>query len=134
MSQQQPEDPRSTFAILASLPQQVIALVKAELQNIKLELIAKGKHIGIGVGLFVVAAAILFFMLGVLVAAAVLGIAVALPAWLSALIVAAGLLVLAGLCGLIGIMQIKKATPPLDESIESINDDIQAVRGGDDGY
>ena len=49
------------------------------------------KAAGIGVAFFAVAALFGFFALATLVAAAVLGIAVALPAWLSALIVAAAL-------------------------------------------
>ncbi len=133
MASETPKGP-STFSILAALPGQLIELVKAELQNIKLELIEKGKRIGTGVGLFVVAAVIGFFVLGVLIAAAILGLAVVLPGWASALIVALFLILLAGLCVFLGVRQFQKGTPPLDESIESINEDIQAVMGGDDEF
>jgi len=125
---------QSTFAILAALPGQIIGLVKAELANIKLELMEKAKKVGIGIGLFAAAAAIMFFVLGVLIAAAILGLATVLPGWAAALIVAFVLILLAGLCVFIGMRQLRAATPPLEDSLESIEDDVQAIiRGGENG-
>ena len=125
---------QSTIGLIAGLPSQIIALVKAELTNIKLEVTAKAKKIGIGVALFAVAAAIAFFALGVLIAAAVLGLATVLPGWLSALIVAVALLLIAGVCVFIGIRKISSGAPPLpQESFESIERDVHALAGkGDD--
>jgi hypothetical protein len=123
-------DKRSLLQLLRDLPGLVVALLKAELAQLKAELVRKAVSMGIGIGLFVVAGALLFFMLGTLVAAAVLGIAVALPAWLAALIVAAGLLVLAGITGLVGLMVLKRGMPPAPtETIASVKQDVNAVRG-----
>ena len=52
--------------------------------------------------MFAGAGAIAFYALGVLVAAAVLGLATAVTAWLSALIVAVALVAIAGLLALGG--------------------------------
>ncbi|WP_022902009.1 phage holin family protein [Humibacter albus] len=123
-------DKRSLIQLLRDLPGLVVTLLKAELAQLKAELIRKAINAGIGIGLFVVAAALLFFMLGVLVAAAVLGIAVALPGWLAALIVAGGLLVLALLFALVGVRVLKKGMPPAPtETIESVKQDVNAVKG-----
>jgi hypothetical protein len=123
-------DRRSLFQLLRDLPGLFVALLKAELQQLKAELIRKAISAGIGIGLFVVAAALLFFMLGTLVAAAVLGIAVALPGWAAALIVAGGLLILAGFFGLVGMLVLKRGMPPAPtETIESIKKDVNAVKG-----
>jgi hypothetical protein len=123
-------DRRSLIQLVKELPGLIVALIKAELAQLKAELVRKAISAGIGIGLFVVAGAVLFFMLGTLVAAAVLGIAVALPAWLAALIVAGGLLVLAGILILVGVAVLKRGMPPAPtETIESVKQDINAVKG-----
>jgi hypothetical protein len=123
-----PRDPRSLKELVGELPAQISALVHAEVEQIKVELTRKAINGGIGIGFFVVVAVLLYFMLGVLVAAAVLGIAVALPAWLAALIVAAALLVIAGILALLGVRWFKKAGKPLDTP-DSVKTDIYAVKG-----
>jgi hypothetical protein len=66
---------------------------------------------------------------GALVAAAVLGLAEAIPAWASALIVGAVLLLVAGGLALAGKSQVKKAVPPVpEEAVASTKDDVRAVK------
>ncbi|WP_243061652.1 phage holin family protein [Humibacter sp. RRB41] len=126
----QPRDKRSLIQLLRELPGLVVALLKAELAQLKAELVRKAINAGIGIGLFLVAGILLFFMLGVLVAAAVLGIAVALPGWAAALIVAGGLLILAAVFGLVGVLVFKRGMPPAPtETIESVKQDVNAVKG-----
>jgi hypothetical protein len=126
----QPRDKRSLIQLLRELPGLVVALLKAELAQLKAELVRKAINAGIGIGLFLVAGILLFFMLGVLVAAAVLGIAVALPGWAAALIVAGGLLILAAIFGLIGVLVFKRGMPPAPtETIDSVKQDVNAVKG-----
>lgn len=123
-------DSRSLIELLRALPTLIINLIKAELAQFKKELAFKAKHVGIGIGFFVVAAAFGFFALGVLVAAAVLGIAVALPPWLAALIVGVALLVIAGLLAFGGVRFLSKGMPPMPtESVESVKEDVEAVKG-----
>jgi hypothetical protein len=121
---------QSLGELIASLPRLLIELVKAELANLRAEYADKAKYAGIGIGLFVVAAAFLFFALGVLVAAAILGLAVVLPGWAAALIVFGALLVIAAILALIGVGSLKKvngAAPA--ETIASVKSDIDAVKG-----
>ncbi|MCS5720585.1 phage holin family protein [Herbiconiux sp. CPCC 203407] len=121
---------RSLVSLFAELPTLVIQLLKDEIENLKRELTARLAKLGIGIGLFVAAALFAFFALATLIAAAVLGIATALPAWLAALIVAGGLLVLTAILALIGVSSLKKGLPPVpEEAISSIKKDINTVKG-----
>src|SRR4051812_1012943 len=78
---------RSTAELVKLATEQVSRLVRDELRLAQTELAAKGKRVGLGVGLFGGAGAFAFYGLGVLLAAAVLGLAVVWPAWLAALVV-----------------------------------------------
>ncbi len=128
--QQESQRSRSLFALLSSLPGLIVELVKSELEQLKTELMRKAKHAGIGVGLMVVAGVFAFFATGVFVAAAVLGLAVVLPAWLAALIVAVVLLLLAAALIAIGVNQLQRGTPPVPtETLESVQRDVRVIKG-----
>ncbi len=120
---------RSLIALVTSLPSLVTELVKSEFEQLKAELLRKLKHAGIGVGFLVVAAVFAFFAAGVLTAAAILGLAVVLPAWLAALIVAVALLVIVAVFVLMGIAQLKKTGPEPTETIESVRSDVRVIKG-----
>jgi len=121
---------KSIFRLIGDLPGLLGELIRGEIESIKKEIISKLISVGVGVGLLVVAVGFLFFMLASLVAAAILGIATALPAWLAALIVAGGLLILGAIIGLIGVGQLKRGVPPAPtESIESIKKDVNVIKG-----
>jgi hypothetical protein len=125
-----PRGDRSLIALIRELPSLLIALIKAELNQLTQELSSKAKHAGIGIGMFVGAAVFVFFAVGVLLAAAVLGLAVVLPAWLSALIVGVALLVIAGVLALLGRQWFKRAMPLAPhETIESVKEDVEAIKG-----
>lgn len=120
---------KSTADLVRDVTELVPRLVQEELALAKAELAEKGKHAGVGVGLFGGGGLFAFFGIAVLIAAAVLGLAEALPAWASALIVAAILLLLAGILALVGRSQVKQAVPPLpSEAVDSTKQDVQAVK------
>jgi Putative Actinobacterial Holin-X, holin superfamily III len=120
---------RSTSDLVRDVTELVPRLVREELALAKAELSDKGKHAGVGVGLFGGGGLFAFFGLAVLIAAAVLGLAEAVPAWVSALIVGAVLLVLAGVLALAGRSQVSQAVPPMpSEAVESTKHDVQAVK------
>lgn len=121
---------RSLFALIGSLPGLVIELVKSELEHLRNELVTKLKHAGIGIGFMLVASVFAFFATGVLVAAAILGLAVALPGWLAALIVGVALLVIAAAFVAVGVAQLKRGTPPAPtETIRSVKRDVRGIKG-----
>lgn len=121
---------QSLGELITALPRLLIELLKAELAHLRAEFAEKAKYAGIGIGLFVGAAAFLFFALGVLVAAAILGLAVVLPGWAAALIVFGALLIIVAVLVLIGISSLKRMNGVAPtETIASVKSDIDAVKG-----
>ena len=121
---------RSLFGLIGSLPGLISDLIRAELDRLKDEIATKAKAAGIGVALFAAAALFGFFALAVLLAAAILGIAVALPAWLAALIVGAVLLIIAGVLAFVGMKRFQAGTPPTpQDTIGSVKQDVRVLTG-----
>jgi uncharacterized membrane protein YqjE len=120
---------KSTADLVRDVTELVPRLVQEEFALAKAELTEKGKHAGVGAGLFGGGGLFAFFGLAVLIAAAVLGLAEAVPAWASALIVAAVLLVIAGVLALVGRSQVRQAVPPVPAmAVDSTKHDVQAVK------
>jgi hypothetical protein len=119
---------QSTSELIQRATEQISRLVRDEIALAKAELAEKGKHAGLGVGLFGGGGALALYGLGALVAAAILGIAHGLPDWLSALIVAVALFAAAGIMALIGRRQVKQAVPPVPTAAaDSVRADVDAV-------
>ncbi len=95
-------------AIVSGLIGRASAVIRTELDRAKAETQKKLKGIGVGIGLYVGAGIFGFFLSGVLVAAAILGLAEVWPAWLAALTVAGALLIIILILVLIGNALIKK--------------------------
>jgi len=124
------DEKKSVFTLIGELPNLVTTLIRDEIEQIKREAITRLKTAGIGVGLFVGAAVFAYFALWVLIATAILGIATALPAWLSALIVGVALLLVAVVLGLLGLSRVKRGVPPVPkEAVDSVKDDVKAFKG-----
>lgn len=120
-----------THKLVNDLSEQVSRLVKDELRLAKLELTAKGKRAGLGAGLAGMAGVIAFLGGATLVAALVLLLALVMPAWLAAAIVAVLLFVAAALLGLVGKKKVQQASPPMPaETMASVRADFDAVKEG----
>ena len=120
-------DQAGTFELLAKLPHQIVTLAKIEFENAKQEVVKKAKKAGIGAVAIIVALFFVFFALEAFVVAAIAGIAVALPVWLAALIVAGGLLALAAAAILAGVLLMKRGTPIPGETLGRVEGDLQAL-------
>ena len=104
-------------------------LVRQELDLARAELTHKGRRAGEGAGLLGGSGVVGWFALATLVAAAVLGLAEAMPAWAAALVVAAVLLAVAGVMALLGRSRLRKAVPPVpSEAVASTKEDLRAVK------
>jgi hypothetical protein len=104
----------------ARLAGQLSRLVRQELALARAELFARGRQAVLGGGLLATAAVLALGGSAVLIAAAVIGIAEALPAWAAALIVGGALLALAGVLVLAGRARLARAAPPLALTTGSI--------------
>lgn len=118
----------STPQLLTRLSEQTSQLVRAEMQLARAELTQAAKHAGLGAGLFGTAGVVALYGLGVLIAAAVLALALALPAWLAAVIVGVVVLAVAGVLALAGKQQVARAPGPVATSTESIRTDVETVQ------
>jgi uncharacterized membrane protein YqjE len=117
-------------ALVHDMTQQMSTLVRDEIRLAQAEMTEKGKRAGIGVGLFSAAGLLAFFGLATLIATAILALALALPGWLSALIVAVVLFAGAGVFALQGKSNVQQATPPKpQEAIEGLKEDVATVKG-----
>jgi hypothetical protein len=119
-----------TTQLLTRLSEQTSALVRQELKLAQLELQQKGRHAGVGAGLFGAAGVIALYGGGALVATAILALATALDhAWLAALIVGVVLLAVAGVVALLGKKQVAQAGPPVPEqAIQSTKTDVDTIK------
>lgn len=121
---------RSLVELVTSIPTLVSDLVTREIELLKAEMVAKFKALGIGVGLIAGALVVLLGMLGVLLTAVILALSEIMPGWLAALLVAAVLLIITVILGLIGYSVLKKGIPPVPtESIDSLKRDYRAIKG-----
>lgn len=119
----------TTAELMSRLSQQTSRLVRDEIRLVQAELKEKGKHAGLGAGLFGAAGYFGFFATAAFVATAILALALVLPAWLSALIIAAALLVVAGIAALVGKREVKRVTPVAPEAtVESVKRDVNEVK------
>lgn len=90
-------------------------LLTQEVQLAKSEMTRKAKSAGKGAGMFGAAGIAGLFALGALSAGAILALALALPAWLAAVIVGAAYLVVAAVLVVAGRSNMQEATPFMPE-------------------
>ncbi len=124
----QPLAERSTAELVKLASEQMSRLVRDELRLAQAELSRKGKHAGIGVGLFGGAGVVALYGVAALGATLVVVLDLVMPLWLATLIVAVLLLAIAGVMALIGRNQVKQAAPPMPEgTVDSVKKDIGTV-------
>lgn len=125
-----PPRKRSLLQLIGDIPNLVRDLVLGELELLKQEMIRKLKALGTGIGLLLFAAIVVLGMLGVLLTAGILALSTIMPGWLAALYVAAGLLVIAIIFGLIGYAVLKRGIPPIpNQTIGGLKKDLNVIRG-----
>ena len=125
------EDPadKSIGELIRSMSEDLSALVRDEIHLAQAEVSEKAKKAGLGIGAFGGAGVIALYGLGVLIAAAVLGLSYAVPAWVAALIVAVVLFAVAGVAALIGKKQLSQAAPPVPtRAIASVKTDVAEIK------
>jgi uncharacterized membrane protein YqjE len=133
-SQPRPVAEQSTAELVQRATEQVSRLVRDEIALAKAELAEKGKHAGIGIGLFGAGGVLVMYGVGALIATLIIVFDLFLDLWLAALIVTVAIFLVAGIMALIGKNQVTKAVPPEPSAaMASVKADVdevkQAVRG-----
>jgi uncharacterized membrane protein YqjE len=120
---------QSTAELVQRASEQLSRLVRDEIALAKAELAEKGKHAGIGIGLFGAAGVLVFYGVGALIATLIIVFALFLELWLAALIVTVAIFLTAGVLALIGKSQVTKAVPPEPKAaLASVRADVDEVR------
>ncbi len=129
MTDSTPKD-KSLIALIRDVPRLVSALVQSEIELAKAEVIGKLKTAGLGAGLLAAAGVFAILFLAMLLTSAVLALALVMPGWLAALIVAFVVLLIAVLAALIGVSRLKQSMPPVPEqAMRSVEQDLRVIKG-----
>jgi uncharacterized membrane protein YqjE len=124
-----PGTDQSTSELVQKASEQLSRLVKDEIALAKAELTEKGKHAGIGVGLFGGGGVLALYGVGALFATLIIVLDLFLPLWLAALIVTVVLFASAGILALLGKKQVTQAVPPEPSvAIASAKADVDEVK------
>ena len=104
-------------------------LARLEIELAKSELASKGRNAAIGLGLLIAAGIGALTLFATLVTAAILAVALVVPAWAAALIVAGLFALITGACVLIGVKCLRSSVPPLPEqAIETSKENVEWLK------
>jgi uncharacterized membrane protein YqjE len=117
-------------ATVHRLSEQIPELVRSEVRLAQAELAEKGKHAGLGIGLFSGAGLLALYGLAGLLTTVLIVLDLVLPLWLAALIVTVVLFAAAAVAALLGKKEVSQAAPPAPErAIAGVKKDVEAVKG-----
>lgn len=116
-----------TIELLLRLPKQILALAKIEFANAKQEMKGGLIKLIIAVVCAIIALSFLFWAIAAFVASAILGLANVLAPWLSALLIAAALVLLTAAVGFAGFLLIKRANPVPGDTLDRVGDDLHVA-------
>jgi hypothetical protein len=112
--------------LVKQLAEETSTLVRQELELARAEMTQKGKQAGMGLGELGGAGIVALYALGALTACFIAALALAMPVWLGALIVAVVYGIVAGVLALIGRRQLQQSLPPVPERTQqTIKEDIE---------
>jgi hypothetical protein len=115
--------------LVKTLSEETSTLVRQELALAKAELALKAKSMGVGLGLMGAAYVFARLMIATGTAAAILALAIVLPAWAAALIVTALWGVIALVLVLIGRSRLKRGVPPVPtQTIDTVKEDVEWLK------
>ena len=119
----------SVAELIHRMSDQSTTLLRQEMRLIQAEMEEKAKAAKAGAGLLTAAGIAGLGAFGAFVAGLILAIGQGLAMWLSAFIVAAGLVVVAAVIGLKGKGKVASAVPPKpEEAIDSIRTDVAEIK------
>ncbi len=125
--QTKPADQASIPELMNQLTSQTSRLVRDEIRLAQKEFQTAAKRTGIGAGLFSTAGLLAFVGLLAVVAAAIAALALVLPVWAAALIVAGVLFAVAGIAGVAGKKQVEQAPAAAQDVVANVSEDIHVV-------
>jgi hypothetical protein len=110
--------------LFRSLGQALFEVLRAEAEALGEDFRRSGHHLARGLALLAGAAAVGFWTLGVLVLALIAVLAIWLPAWAAALIVAAVFVATAGVLAALGLRQLRRLESPAESIRRRVTDHL----------
>ena len=123
-----PADQASITELVNQLTSQTSRLLRDEIRLAQKEFQTAAQRTGIGAGLFSTAGLLAFVGLLAVVTAAIAALALVLPVWAAALIVAGVLFAAAGIAGLVGKKQVEQAPSAAQDVVANVSEDIHTVQ------
>jgi Putative Actinobacterial Holin-X, holin superfamily III len=121
-------DDRSVAQLVGDLSEQTARLVRTEARLAAREMAGKARRAGRGAGELGLAGIMAHYGGGLLLLCLVFALANVVDAWLAALLVGLGVLLIAGILALLGRSQLRKALPPVPtDAIARTREDIEVV-------
>jgi uncharacterized membrane protein YqjE len=111
--------------LLKMLSQDTATLVRKEVELARAEVTETGKRAGLGAGMFGGAGVAGLLALGSLTACLIALLATAMDVWIAALIVTVLWAAVAGVLALAGRKKVQEATPPVEQTVETIKEDVE---------
>ena len=111
--------------LVKDLSSQTSTLVRKEIELARAELQEKGKTAGKGAGMLAGAGVAGLLALGALTAGLIAVLSLAMDTWIAALIVMVLWAVVALVLAKAGQKELKRATPPAPQTVETVKEDIQ---------
>jgi len=126
-----PEDPDALRQLplgelVKQLAEETSTLVRQEVELARAEMTAKARHAGIGLGELGGAGIVALYALGALTACLIAALALAMPVWAAALVVAVVYGAIGGGLALVGRRQLERGMPPTPErTMQTIEEDVE---------
>lgn len=112
--------------LVKQLAEETGTLVRQELQLFRAEMLTKGKRAGLGLGELSGAGLVSLYAVGALTACFIAALALAMPVWAAALIVAVVYGAVAGALALVGRRQLQESLPATPErTARTIKEDVE---------
>jgi Putative Actinobacterial Holin-X, holin superfamily III len=115
--------------LVKQLAEETSTLVRQEIELARVEMTAKARRAGIGLGELGGAGIVAIYALGALTVCFIAALTLVLPVWAAALIVSVIYGVIAGILALIGRRQLERGLPPSPERTrQTIEEDVEWVK------
>ena len=121
-------DPRSTLDLVRDIAAESQTLIRKEVELAKQEVLEAVKSKVMAVAALAAAGLFGLFVLLFVALAAAAALDLVLPAWVAALIVAGGFLLLAAPAALLGIKRMKAPSLKPEETVRTVKEDVEWAR------
>lgn len=116
--------------LFRSLGESLIEVLRAETGALQEDLKRSGRHLGVALGLLGAAVLLLFWILGLMIFAAVAILSIWLQLWAATLIVLAVFVLAAGILAGLGVKRLRQVENPVDSVKRHVDDHLDWWQNG----